>query len=45
MEERGRKKEVRELQTASKHLRSKLDPSLEIKVTYSNMLSKVKSAM
>ena len=45
LEERGRKKEVRELQTASKHLRFKLDPSLEIKVTYSNMLSKVKSAM
>lgn len=45
LEERGRKKEVRELQTASKHLRFKLHHSLEIKVTYANMLSKVKSAM
>lgn len=43
MEDRGREKEVRKLQTASKHLRFKLHPSLEIKVTYANVFSKVKS--
>lgn len=45
LEEKGCEKEVRKLQTASKHLRFKLQPSLEIKVTYANMFSKVKSVM
>lgn len=44
VDKRGKKKEVRELQAASGHLRN-CTSSLEIKVTYANMFWKVQSVM